>query len=107
MNPQDTQVTEHAIKCFVRFLRDATRAAEALDAPITQEKYAWARMRLGELMQTASYRSTDAQGRELWRSPPSAYGLRWLLAYENDRKVRKVIWVGASRPPKAMWSEPR
>lgn len=103
MNAQDTQITDHAIRCFFRFLQSCTRVAGPINEQITLRQYSWAAFRLRELIPTANYRATDTQGRELWKSPPSAYGLRWLLAYEQDRKIRKVIWVGAMRPPRAMW----
>jgi hypothetical protein len=104
VNLTDTQLTEHAIKCFVHFLRDSRRNGLRQTGAITPDELSFAKRRLNEIMSTATYRDTDTQGRELWRSPPRAYNLRWLLAYESDRKFRKVIWVGAGRPPPAMWS---
>lgn len=102
MNAERTEITLHAVKCFVHFLRDSRRNGPRETGEPTDRELDYARRKLNEILPTATYRETDRQHRELWRSPPRAYNLRWLMICERD--IRKVVWVGASRPPQSMWA---
>lgn len=92
-------LTEHAIERGAHALRmrDLSAAEDALY----------------RLMPTATYRETDSAGRELWRSPASAHGLRWVLDVpdaawspalrRSDPAAPRVVWVGQGRPPERHW----
>ena len=88
------ELTRTAIERFAHVLRDAGRVSgqRASDPTLVD-----AERRLRELAPTATYRETDADGRELWRSPPSASGLRWIV------QGGRVLWVGQGRPPDRLW----
>lgn len=79
-------LTEFALRRGAHVLRCSVDAAEDL---------------LCELMPTATYRETDRAGRELWRSPKSAHGLRWVLDVDADPP--RVVWVGQAAPPEQHW----
>lgn len=57
--------------------------------------------RLRKLQPTATRRETDRRGRELWRSPSRAYGLRWVV--DTHARPPVVLWVGQGAPPAAHW----
>ena len=54
----------------------------------------------------AHFVERDLHGRELWRSPRSDGGLRWVVDPRGTRtdKRARVIWVGRSRPPARLWT---
>ena len=89
--PPRWTLTEFAIRRGAHALRCSVDAAED---------------RLYELMPTATYRETDRQGRELWRSPKSAHGLRWVLDDARPGpggQSPRVVWVGQGAPPAEHW----
>ncbi len=88
--PPAWELTRTAIERFAHVLRDAARVSG--QRPV-EPTLADAERRLRELVPTATYRETDSEGRELWRSPPSASGLRWVV------QGGRVLWVGQGRPP--------
>jgi hypothetical protein len=89
------EITRAAIERFAHVLRDAARVSGHRAAEPT---LADAEQRLRQLVPTATYRQADAEGRELWRSPPSASGLRWIV------QDGRVLWVGQGRPPDRLWN---
>lgn len=97
-------LTEHAVECFAHVLRDSRR--DRSRAADTSPEYA--SRRLQDLVATATYRETDTSGREIWRSPPSAYGLRWVVskARRPEGPLPQVIWVGQGKPPERVWGPP-
>lgn len=74
-----------------------SRAAVEAFAHVLQDSHVRAEARLRKIIPTARHQETH-RGLELWRSPPSAYGLRWLI--DGDL----VIWVGQRRPPERLWN---
>lgn len=88
------ELTDTAVRRFAHVLRDAARVTGQRPVDPT---LADAERRLRELVPTAKHRETDSEGRELWRSPPSACGLRWVV-HEG-----RVLWVGQGRPPERLW----
>jgi len=102
--PARWHITETAARCFARLIRDARghRAPRADD--IGETEWQDARAALERLTVTATYRERDRRGRTLWRSPPSAYGLRWVVAPATSGDLPDVIWVGAGRPPERAWA---
>jgi hypothetical protein len=91
------ELTRAAIERFAHVLRDAARVSgqRAVDPTLAD-----AERRLRELVHTATYREMDSEGRTLWRSPPSASGLRWVV------QDGRVLWVGQGRPPERVWQRP-
>jgi hypothetical protein len=85
-SPTDWQLTSDAIAQFahVASVRDRSYAAD----------------QLRELIPTARMRGRNDVGRELWRSGPKHYGLRWVV------QDGRVLWVGQGRPPERLW-QPR
>lgn len=97
-------LTPHAIEGFAYALRD-TRGAN-VRRPYTPEELEAAADRLAELVDTAKLRATDAEGRELYRSPKSSYGLRWVVSHSrrSEGNLPQVVWVGLGRPPEQHWT---
>jgi len=91
------QISDHAVHCYLH-----VRGWSATDANRDHAITA-----LTELMPGATFRETDSQFREMWRSPKrTGGGLRWLVDTRTHagRLEARVIWVGQGRPPAEMWS---
>jgi hypothetical protein len=85
----------------------AERYMHARRWPDTEASYQRALDELGELHEHATYRETDAHGRELWRSSPRHGGLRWVVVAATRRgDLPSVVWVGQGRPPASAWEGP-
>lgn len=73
----------------------------------TEESMERAEQELERIMPDATQRTTDREGRMLYRSPRSHGSLRWIV----DPKPRppdsrpRVIWVGRGAPPKHLWGD--
>jgi hypothetical protein len=111
-HPPPWHVTETAARLFARALRDSRRQRAPRADEIGEPEWQDAREELLRIVPTATYRERDRAGRELWRSPPSAYGLRWVVQAELALPTRRekvalvpaVVWVGLSRPPERIWT---
>jgi len=89
-------ITEHAVNCYVRALR----------WPDTDANWERAQAELIRGSTEASYRRTDRQGRELWRSPKrTGGGLRWVVDPRPHAggPLPRVAWVGFGAPPAALF----
>jgi hypothetical protein len=75
--------------------------------PDTDDSLKRAEAALDRLMQDATFRDRDSEGRELYRSRRQDGGLRWVV----DPRVRppdmraRVIWVGNGAPPARVWAK--
>jgi hypothetical protein len=67
-----------------------------------------ARDELTALVDTAGYRQTDQQGRELWRcSKRLGRGLRCVVDPRVPRgQLPALCWVGHGVPPRSVWASP-
>lgn len=61
-----------------------------------------ARQELADLVETAGYKDSDGQGRELWRcSKRLGRGLRCVVDTSG-----RLLWVGQGVPPESVWMTP-